>query len=136
MIGARVKGGRAPIWHQTFGGNMSENNNGGQDRTIFGRLSLVTGAVGAVFIYLFNNWSTVEPVLMSPVGGIGWSVSSLLLGSALYHFAVHAPVLTRLAAAEEKLNRMTQERLRDVGELNLLRGKLDAMEQDSGGRLL
>ena len=109
-----------------------------QDRTIFGRLTFIAGLVGAVLIYMFNNWKVIEPVLMSPVGGIGWSVTSLLLGSAGYHFAVHAPVINRLSRAEAELSRMTAHRMRDVAELNLLRGKMEALEarKNIEGRLL
>lgn len=102
---------------------------GPKDNTIIGRVLLIAGSVGAMFVYMFNNWGIIEPALMSPVGGIGWSLFIFSAGATGYHFAVHAPVLARLKAAEAKLNRMSEERLADREELGTLRGRMMELER-------
>lgn len=93
------------------------------------RLGALGAAISAVMYFLFDNWGMIEPILMSPSGGVMWSMIVFLGGCTGYHMAVHAPLVSRFKTLEIKLDVEREERLKETAELGQLKGRIQALEE-------
>ena len=93
-----------------------------------GRLAGVLAMIGGALAFLFNKWGMIEPVLMSPAGGVVWSIMLLVSGALGYHYAVHAPMLRRLSVSEKKLDDLNKRYTQTFGQMQHLQGQMQALE--------
>lgn len=113
------------------------------------RVGSVLAMAGGALTFLFNKWSMIEPVLMSPAGGVFWSLLLFVGGAGGYHYAVHAPMLQRMSDHEQKLESVISESDKKLealnrrytetfGKMQNLEGQMAALEgrkvRDIGGQ--
>jgi len=108
---------------------MSKETRSTPLESILVRLTALGTALSAALYFLFDNWGMLEPILMSPTGGIMAIISSFLGGATGYHICVYAPLVTRFQKLEVKFDIERAARLEETAELGMLRGRIKALEE-------